>query len=567
MNPKKTPCWLYGLLALVSGCGTGASDTLRTGIEGSGQRITASGVVTAIGSIFVNGVEYDVDTATITINGSPARPSDLAPGHVTIVEGRLSADGMRGVATRVTAEIAVAGPIAAVDTPLHRLVILGQTVAVDSSTVIDERLDGTAVSGLNVDQDVEVSGFADSAGVLHAKRIERRRTATPLLVTGYATHVDATARTFSVNGQVVSYAAATLLGFGSRALEGARVRIVATRVDQGTLIADAVELKDLRLPGERGGAAVLQGLITRFGSEVDFDVDGRAVVATTTTTTEGVVQLDALVVVSGALSANGIVEATDVRAAVLPSRFVGAVTIDGSEHGLSGVVTGDGTFRLSIGDATSGPPELGSALGQLVGSFTATRQLALGTGVLIGETCAPSSPGRFCGAATEVRIELVKTSSTIDGAAGVIRVGTDDGEQVWPLRTGYWGGRAGFDAGNIGSLVGVYELQQAELIRYGNVTMSVDGQSRLFFQHSQTGCVGNGAISSHGEGAQNLYNVTLKIEGCGAPFGYLNADFLGLSTLESRTPWDYDVSVLRIWVSTPPGAAVPAAISFWGERP
>ena len=102
--------WLCAQLVLLSACAKSGIDTLQSGIEGSGHqittsnRITTSGVVTALGSIFVNNVEYDLTGATVTINGSPALESDLAPGLVTIVEGQIGPDGTRGIATRVTVE-------------------------------------------------------------------------------------------------------------------------------------------------------------------------------------------------------------------------------------------------------------------------------------------------------------------------------------------------------------------------------------------------------------------------------------------------------------------------------
>lgn len=48
-------------------------------------------------------------------------------------------------------------------------------------------------------------------------------------------------------------------------------------------------------------------------------------------------------------------------------------------------------------------------------------------------------------------------------------------------------------------------------------------------------------------------------------FAYLNADFEGLATVESFTPWGYDFSILTIWASTVAGTAPPAAITLWAS--
>ena len=171
MNRRFASSSLCAGLVLLSAC---SKEPLQGGIEGSGitpvrpAAITTSGEVTALGSIVVNDVTYDLAGATITIDGFPATESELAPGQVTIVEGELAAGGTRGTAIRVSVETSVAGRIAAVDVALDRLTILGQTVAIDWDTIIADGVEGSPLGGLDVGRDVQVSGFADSAGVLHA---------------------------------------------------------------------------------------------------------------------------------------------------------------------------------------------------------------------------------------------------------------------------------------------------------------------------------------------------------------------------------------------------------------
>jgi hypothetical protein len=198
-----------------------------------------------------------------------------------------------------------------------------------------------------------------------------------------------------------------------------------------------------------------------------------------------------------------------------------------------------------------------------VGTFSFSGQSATGTGVLIGEGCSPPAAARFCGGATPVRVEVTKVGSWIDqGSSGVIRVAAQEGELTWPLRLGYWGGRAGFDPGLRGT--GVYELHQAELVQTEPVFMTIYDDGRAFFQSGETGCTGNGRLSGYMNEDTNLYDVALEIRNCRGAFAHLNADFAGLATRESMTPWDYDFSVLRLWVSTPATAPSPAALTLWG---
>jgi hypothetical protein len=557
--------WFCVPFVLLNACNDDGFDDLQGGIEGSGitpspAAITTSGEVSALGSIIVNEVEYDLVGATITINGATAWESDLRPGHVTIVEGELGENGTRGIAKRVSVEIPIAGRISAIDVEAGQLTILGQTILAGSGMIVEDGIVGSPLLGLDVGRDVEVSGFMDSSGVLHATRIDSRKTITPLLITGLVTNLDTSTGTFSINRQAVNYTAATLRGFEAPA-EGQAVRVAATSFDQDTLVADEVILRSPRLPGESGDSAALQGLVTRFASADDFDVDGRRVVAAP----ESVVEVDQFVSVTGALIAGGVVQATEVRA-VLPGRLVGAVTIDGKEHGVSGLMTGEGAFRLNIEPLSPGPHVLESGLGQMVGSFSFAGSQAPGMGALIGEGCALQSTDRFCGLETPVSIELTKTGTWIDqGSSGLIHVAPDKGEEIWPLRLGYWGGQAGFGPTFALHLGGLYELHQAEFVQGSSVVMSVDSGGRLFFQSADTGCIGNGELSAHRNEHKNLYDVTLKIEGCNGSFVYLNADFEGLATLESVTPWAYDLGILNFWISTPASAPSPAAITFWGS--
>lgn len=560
---------LSAVFVVIGACTDTGTGSLQSGIEGSGIRtsptgITASGVVTALGSIVVNDVRYDVAEAAVSINGLPATPVDLAPGQVTVVEGALDADGTTGTAARVLVEVQVAGPVSAVYRNPDRLVILGQTIAVQSNTVIPERDDTLPLGGLAVGNDVEVSGFADSSGVLHARRISSRRIRTPLLLTGYIANLDANASTFTVNGQAVNYAGAGLTGFDAP-FDGARVRISLQGLAAGTLNADRIELLDPGLPGALGDLASVQGWITRFESQTDFDVDGHPVVGTQSSAgVSGDIGLDAFVSVTGTLLADGVVQATGIRA-VLPGRIVGGVTVGEVSYGLSGLLTGKGDFRLNIEEASPGPPVLDSGLGQLVGHFSFEGNQASGDGVLFGEACALAGAGRFCGKATPFRIDVTKQGIWDDqGSAGVIRVETDSGVEIWPVALGYSGGRAGFDPIGLEVLAGLYELNQAEFTSQGKVVMSVDTTGQFFFQSAESGCVGNGVLSEYQGKIANLYEVRLRLDSCTGAFAYLNAEYEGLATLESLTPWSYDLSVLPMWLSTDPGVDTPAAFSLWG---
>ncbi len=135
----------------------------------------SQGSIDSFGSIFVNGIEWNVSSATIELDGVQAASSDLRVGMVVRVEGDFSDDGLSGDAERVEFDDSIEGPIESdpVETMAgveKTFVVLGTTVIMRvGDTIFD---DGASFAGLREDDVVEVSGFVDSAGAIQATRIE-----------------------------------------------------------------------------------------------------------------------------------------------------------------------------------------------------------------------------------------------------------------------------------------------------------------------------------------------------------------------------------------------------------
>src|SRR5712691_5522788 len=153
-----------------AGCGGGTGGTGMTGV-------VSIGVMTK-GSIIVNGVHFDDTTASIRVDDTTGKqPADLKDGMVVKVRGQINDDRVTGVAQQVEVENEVRGTVQthdAVAVP-HSFTVIGQTVLVDDLTVfanfisptiaaIGELIDGASV--------VEVHGLRDSAGNIHASRVE-----------------------------------------------------------------------------------------------------------------------------------------------------------------------------------------------------------------------------------------------------------------------------------------------------------------------------------------------------------------------------------------------------------
>mgnify|MGYP001827058915 CR=1 FL=1 len=160
----------FGALAL-GGCGD-STILAEGGIGGTG---ISTGTVTGIGSITVNGVKFNTDNAAIYVEGT--RVDDQCPetdtaadclnrlgfsvGQVVRVVGSFNDDGKNGTAEAVYYNDSIEGPVESanqIDVSTQELVVMGQTVIVDSQT---EPV-GVNLVTFNPNDRIEVSGLRDS---------------------------------------------------------------------------------------------------------------------------------------------------------------------------------------------------------------------------------------------------------------------------------------------------------------------------------------------------------------------------------------------------------------------
>lgn len=155
-------------LALMTACGGGGGSSSSA----SGSISTSIGKIDGFGSIYVNGVEYDTDSATYEVDDNPgSSDDDLAVGMKVKVVGRINSDGRTGTAESIYYDDDLEGPISnlLVSGTSATFDILGMNVSADANdTVFD---DGASFSGLADGQEIEVSGFFDGSQLV-ASRIE-----------------------------------------------------------------------------------------------------------------------------------------------------------------------------------------------------------------------------------------------------------------------------------------------------------------------------------------------------------------------------------------------------------
>jgi hypothetical protein len=305
------------LMVTACGGGGGGGSKQPDGIDRGGRTI-ARGPITGFGSVWVNGVEYSTTGATITVDDNPGTESDLRVGQFVRVEGTVAASGTTGTATRVTYADDVEGPVQSIDVANGRIVVVGQVVQTGFGTSFDSSIQPNDVSGLAVGDRVEVSGAVNSAGVVEATRVERKTGAGSVEVKGLVSGVDTAARRFSVNAQVVDYGTAMLSGFPSgQPANGDLVEVKGSIGGGSVLVATSVERESSSSPGSVDDKADYEGLITRFVSATDFDVEGQRVTTTASTTYQGGtaanLALDAYVEVEGRFDATGRIVATRIE--------------------------------------------------------------------------------------------------------------------------------------------------------------------------------------------------------------------------------------------------------------
>ena len=309
------------LAAMFAGCERPSG---LAGIDGTGAPIApiattrVYGTATALGSVTVNGVRYDTSSAVITIDGRLGVESEIEVGDIVRVTATADPVSARFVASRVTIDDAVEGPITAISAATNTMVVLGQTVHVTDATVFDEAIPESSLQQLEVGAVVEVAGFRASGGDVIATRIEAKPTGGEFETTGIVAILDETGHELLIGGLVVDWTAVTI----PAALRPGEVVEIKGSVllPGGELFATKIERSSI-VSGSAGDRVDIEGYVTAFrpGSPESFDVAGLSTRTTSDTVVEGVnLALDARVAIKGSLDPAGTVIASNIAQSVPP---------------------------------------------------------------------------------------------------------------------------------------------------------------------------------------------------------------------------------------------------------
>jgi len=309
----------------------GPSPQAGGGIGGTGSVATVStGPVTGFGSVFVSGNEFATNGTSFTVDGIPnASERQLKMGMIILVNGTISEDYktnqiIQRTARTILYEDTIEGPVQFVAPDGLSLIVLGQTVLINQSTIIDPSV--PAISSLKQNDLVEVSGFVSGPGRVVATLIDRKNSgeATNYQVKGFIAQHDDGRQSFTIGSLEVSYTGADIGQMPSptgNAWTGLLVDVHGAQGLSGApgpygIRMSATKVKPETLPAENSESTEIEGFVSQISAPGHFYLGNVPVQTSAGTTFEGGTINDILVgahlEVYGSL-VGGIVNATKVE--------------------------------------------------------------------------------------------------------------------------------------------------------------------------------------------------------------------------------------------------------------
>ena len=291
------------LAGVLHGCGGGGQTASNNtgGVGSGGTGSYTNGPISGLGSIIVNGVRYDVDSATLVGDDKPASQAadaaDLLVGVTVEVEGSTvstSADGPgTATATRVRYAAELIGELDNLSLTSGRptsFTVLGQSVTVNASTVLPD----TALADAQV---VVVHGLPTPGGGVTATRVDIVNSPAFYKLSGEVLSINRVNRTITFRQGNVLVRYASPLAPSADVVAGSLLRVrVSPSNDLLNLQASQLVRREQAEPGDR--EVRMEGRLT-----------GKSVVGTTVTGLVGSTPVD-LSAISGAqnLANNSLIE-------------------------------------------------------------------------------------------------------------------------------------------------------------------------------------------------------------------------------------------------------------------
>jgi hypothetical protein len=312
------------LSVFIAACGGGGGGSLAGG--GIGGTGVTSGTVSGFGSVFVNGIEFETDGASLDVDDESSTSNGfdddtvLGIGMVVTITGTVNADGVTGTADSIVYDDDVEGPVAAIVEDLDMVTktfnILNVTVVVNRNTTVFEN---TAYGSLAQNDLLEVSGYFGADSKLYATRVENQG----VLVLGTSgVELKGTVSgfdgidTFMLGTITVTFDGMTEFeDLPGLVTNGQFVEVEGTLETATSIAASRIELEGEGF-GDDLDEISLEGIVTDFSDIGNFKVSGQRVNATNATfdpaTLKTAIADGARVEVEGSI-VNGILRAEEVE--------------------------------------------------------------------------------------------------------------------------------------------------------------------------------------------------------------------------------------------------------------
>ncbi len=346
---------LLGVAGLLAACGSEGVPSVSASGSGSGSgSASASGTVTGFGSVFVNGKKYETNNVTVKIDDESERSCNINPndscgikkGMIVTVNG--SFNGSQHTAATVRQKDAVEGLVQSVAADGLSLVVMGQTVLVDNTTIIDDNIPVKNIQNLVAGTDnVEVNGHVRPNGIIQATFIEKKVVGVTPEVRGFVNNHAAGSATFRIGTLTVNYSGADISDMpvpSGNNWDGHFVEVKGTNFASATttLIATKVELENQGI-GTVIDEFEVEGFVTQAGTPngnvINFTI-GTTPVRTTASTEFRGGTVDEIVV-GAKLSAEGRFDGSTLIAKHVKFhesvRLEGDATVTGSTLTLAGL--------------------------------------------------------------------------------------------------------------------------------------------------------------------------------------------------------------------------------------
>jgi hypothetical protein len=274
----------------------------------SSEDITTHGVIAGTGGLTINDVRYATNATSVTVNDQPGTLSDLDPGLIVTLRGSINSDGQSGTADSIDFDANLIGPVENLDAANGRILVMGQSVMTDPDTQFGAGIDPATYAGLSLGDIVQISGYADAGGAIRATRIDTHSSNAELQLIGEVAGLDLANLLFTINGLVIDYSGAIFIDLpGGAPSNGMMIKAIGAM--SGGLFNVERLVTAPALPGSTGQRVQTAGLITRFNSSADFDINNSAAAVNAGTSYQngnvGDLAQNAEVVIDGDLSSSG----------------------------------------------------------------------------------------------------------------------------------------------------------------------------------------------------------------------------------------------------------------------